>query len=455
MRSSGAPKMTKLSETDFAAKRPGEGGRPGGSGTAKGWLRGITTTVVVLGAVSLFTDVSSEMIVPLRLIFLVQTLGAPLAVAGLIEGVAEAATTLLKIVSGRLTDRFPRRRGLVIAGYSVSNLSKPLLAFVTTWPIALGLILLDRAGKAVRGAPRDAIIADAVVPEHRGKAFGFHRGADTLGAAAGPLLALVILAWSGGNVREVFIWTLVPGILAIDCAILFLRDARRRQREQGDATGNTVELAHGTTDEPQAMAEGESVRRGLGPRFWLFTAIATVFALGNSSDAFLFLRTEGLESSLLAVPLLYFFFNIVYAVLATPLGGLSDRFGRLPILAVGYAVFTTVYLGWTQARLPWHGWALFALYGVYYAATEGVGKAFISDLVGQERRGTALGWYNALTGVAALPANILGAWLWTQFGAGATFALGAWLGAVAFCLLILWWPWLRAHPRPWTQARGS
>jgi MFS family permease len=187
--------------------------------------------------------------------------------------------------------------------------------------------------------------------------------------------------------------------------------------------------------------------RGLGSRFWLFTTIATVFALGNSSDAFLFLRTEGLESSLLAVPLLYFFFNIVYAVLATPFGSLSDRFGRLPLLALGYAVFTGVYLGWTQARLPWHGWVLFALYGVYYAATEGVGRAYVSDLVGRERRGTALGWFYALTGLAALPANLLGAWLWSQFGAASTFALGAWLGAVALCLLIAWWPWLRAQPR--------
>src|SRR5262249_11166360 len=177
---------------------------------------------------------------PPRPIFLGQGLGAPLAVAGLIEGIAEGATSLLKILSGRLADRFPRRRGLVIAGYSVSNLSKPLLAFVATWQIALGLILLDRAGKAVRGAPRDAIIADVVAPEHRGKAFGFHRGADTLGAAAGPLLALAILAWSGGNIREVFVWTLVPGVLAIDCAILFLPNARRRQREQGDTTGTAA-----------------------------------------------------------------------------------------------------------------------------------------------------------------------------------------------------------------------
>jgi MFS family permease len=396
---------------------------------------------------------------------LTQTLGAPFAVAGLIEGVAESATSLLKIVSGRLADRFPSRRGLVIGGYAVSNLSKPLLALVTRWPVALGVILVDRAGKAVRGSPRDAMIADATAPEVRGKAFGFHRGADTLGAALGPLLAVGILAATASNVRAVFGWTLAPGLVALAVAVLLLRDPRaRRAAMLRHAPPTPVEAADLAASAPSGILgaarspfplrrEGGRGVRSLGPRFWLFTAAATVFALGNSSDAFLFLRTEGLESSLIAVPLLYFFFNLVYAALATPLGALSDRYGRLPVLAAGYAAFTLVYLGWTQARLPWHAWALFAVYGVYYAATEGVGKAFVTDLVPREQRGTALGWYNGLTGMAALPANVLGAWLWSQLGAGATFGLGAWLGAVACCLLVAWWPWLHTNPRPFSNKK--
>lgn len=409
-------------------------------------LRGVTSTVVVLGAVSLLTDMSSEMIMPLRLIFLVQALGTPLALAGLIEGVAEGTTSLLKIVAGRLADRFADRSALVVGGYGVSNLSKPLLALATTWPAALGLVLVDRSGKAVRGSPRDAMIADSVASEYRGKAFGFHRSADTLGAAFGPLLAIAVLARTAGNLRAVFAWTIVPGLLSLAVALAFLRDPRRAWPAK--KAGTPVER-QGTVD-----GEGASPPRpwqGLGARFWLFVAVSTCFALGNSSDAFLFLRTEGLESSLIAVPLIYFAFNVVYAVLSTPLGSLSDRFGRLPVLAVGYGAFTLVYLGWTQAKAPAQVWLLFGVYGIYYAATDGVAKAFVSDLVPKSRRGAALGWFNGLTGVAALPANIVGAWLWSQFGPGATFALGAWLGAIALGLLCAWWPWLRPQPVPWSE----
>ena len=403
-------------------------------------LRSIPAVVYVLGAASLFTDTASEMIMPLRLIFLVQVLATPLALAALIEGLAESATSLLKILAGRMADRAPSRRGLVSWGYSVSAAAKPLLALVPSWTPALGLILVDRAGKALRGAPRDAMIADAVPIGKRGRAFGIHRSADTLGAAIGPLLALAILDATSGDLRAVFDWTLVPGALAVAVALLFLRDHRRRRASAPAIAVPAVSEV--TADTPAAKS-------GFGARFWLFTALAVVFALGNSSDAFLFLRTEGLESSLVAVPLVYFAFNIVYALLATPLGSLSDRWGRLPVLALGYAAFTLVYLGWTQATTTWQVWALFLLYGAYYAATEGVARAFVADLAPEARRGTALGWFNGLTGAAALPANLVGAWLWGQFGPGATFAMGAWLGAISFGLLLAWWPWLRRSPRPW------
>ncbi|HEU5347556.1 MAG TPA: MFS transporter [Ktedonobacterales bacterium] len=405
-------------------------------------LWSIPAIVYILGAASLFTDIASEMIVPLRLIFLVQVLATPLALAALIEGLAESATSLLKILAGRLADRVASRRGLVSWGYGISAAAKPLLALAPDWLPALGLVLVDRAGKAVRGSPRDAMIADAVPQQRRGLAFGLHRSADTLGAAIGPLVALAILTATNGDVRAVFGWTLVPGALAFAVVLLFVRDPRRRMApEQATAQQPKDETATQTEAKP-----------GLGARFWLFAAIATCFALGNSSDAFLFLRTEGLESSLAAVPLVYFAFNIIYALLATPLGSLSDRWGRLPVLALGYAAFTLVYLGWTQATATWHVWALFLVYGAYYAATEGVARAFVSDLAPAARRGTALGWFNGLTGAAALPANLAGAWLWGQFGPGATFAMGAWLGAISFGLLLAWWPWLRRSPRPWPEA---
>jgi MFS family permease len=411
------------------------------------WLRGISRTVLVLGAVSLLTDISSEMIMPLRLLFLVQVLGTPLILASVVEGAAEGATSILKVIAGTVADRIGNRRWLVIAGYSVSNLAKPLLALATTWPLALGLVLLDRAGKSVRGSPRDAMIADSVQPTERGKAFGFHRSADTLGAAIGPLLAVVILSVTAGNLRDVFAWALVPGVLAILFAVLFLRDPRRRGAPRSPVVSTRTDAQSASLSaEPRARAW-----EGFGAPFWLFVIAATLFALGNSSDAFLFLRTEGLEASLIAVPLVYFGFNLVYAVLATPLGALSDRFGRLPILAAGYAAFALVYLGWTRATTQWHIWGLFLLYGAYYAATEGVAKAFVSDLVPKSRRGAALGWYNGLTGFIALPANLLGAWLWTQVGPAATFGLGTWTGAVAFGLLLAWWPWLKPNGVPWPQ----
>jgi len=406
-------------------------------------LRSIPGVVYILGVTSLLTDIASEMITPMRLIFLVQILATPLQLAALVEGLAESATSLLKILAGQLADRASSRRGLVTWGYGISAVAKPLLALAPSWVSALALVLVDRAGKAVRVSPRDAMIADAAPTPIRGRAFGLHRSADTLGAAMGPLVALIILNATGGNLRAVFGWTLVPGILAIVVALLFLRDQRSRT-----ITPPAPQLA--VIQQPPVVATDQPVARGgFGARFWLFTALATCFALGNSSDAFLFLRTEGLESSLIAVPLVYFAFNIVYALLATPLGSLSDRWGRLPVLAGGYAAFTLVYLGWTQAHATWHIWALFLLYGAYYAATEGVAKAFVADLAPMTKRGTALGWFNGLTGAAALPANLVGAWLWGQFGPGATFAMGAWLGAISFGLLLAWWPWLRRSPRPW------
>ena len=420
------------------AEIPPERGRKG--------LRAIPGVVYVLGAASLFTDIASEMIMPLRLIFLVQTLAAPLALAALIEGLAESATSLLKILSGRLADQSPSRRGLVTWGYSISAVAKPLLALVPSWLPALGLVLVDRAGKAIRVSPRDAMIADAVPTQKRGRAFGIHRSADTLGAAIGPLVALVILSATNGDLRAVFGWTLIPGVLAVAVALLFLRDRRRRI---GPSTSSASLPEAGATEQSSIAQPADT--SALGARFWLFTAIATCFALGNSSDAFLFLRTEGLESSLVAVPLVYFAFNLVYALLATPLGSLSDRWGRLPVLVGGYAAFTLVYLGWTQARTTWNIWALFLLYGAYYAATDGVARAFVADLVPRVRRGTALGWFSGLTGAAALPANLVGAWLWGQFGPGATFAMGAWLGAISLGLLLAWWPWLKRAPRPWSD----
>jgi MFS family permease len=404
-------------------------------------MAGISRNVLVLGAVSFFTDVSSEMIVPIRILFLVLVLRTPLPVAGLIEGVAESTASLLKIVAGRMSDRPNRRKPLILFGYGVSNGVKPLLAFVGSWPLALLLIFFDRVGKGVRGSPRDAMMADSTPRQYMGKAFGFHRSMDTFGAAVGPLLTYYILLVTAGDINSVFLWTAIPGALSVLVILLFLRDRRKPAGE--------TEAAQAPAPAPAVpKAERKSVpARALGMRFWMFVAISAIFAIGNSSDAFIFLRTAGLESSILAVPLIYFAYNIVYAVLATPLGALSDKLGRLPVLMTGYVAFGLVYLGWAVATEAWNAWVLFLIYGIYAAATEGVAKAFVADMVPKEYRGTAMGWFNGLTGFAALPANLVGGWLWSVAGAPATFMFGAWTSALAVALVIAWLPWLRRKPQ--------
>ncbi len=398
-----------------------------------------------MGAASLFTDAGSEMIAPIRILFLVLVLGAPIPVAGVIEGISETTASLFKIVSGRLADRVARRKPMIVFGYLLSNAVKPLLAFVTVWPQLLLLVFLDRVGKGVRGSPRDALLADSTEAAYRGKAFGFHRAMDTLGAALGPLLALFILSratqdlrnpptflerlfgtgamenligdlhTTEESLRQVFIWTALPGVLCVLVVVIFLREGRVRR----------------SAPRPHAVAGSSPGAVPLGRPFWLFVGIATIFALGNASDAFVFLRAITLDAWLEALPLQYFLYNMVYAALATPLGIWSDRVGRAPILIGGYAAFGVVYAGWAMANQGWHTWVLFCVYGVYAAATDGVAKALVVDLVPKTSRGRALGWFNGVTGFAALPANVAAGVVWNRYGPGSTFALGATLAAVA------------------------
>ncbi len=399
----------------------------------RGPLAGLTRNVYVLGAASFCTDVASEMLAPVRILFLVLVLGTPLPLAGLIEGLAESTASLLKILAGRLAGRVAWRRPLILGGYGLSAAAKPLLALAGAWPAVLALVFLDRIGKGLRGSPRDALLADATPPAYRGKAFGLHRALDTAGAALGPLLTVLILARNGQTLqdllpdpailRQVFAWSAPAGAAAVLVLLLFLRP--------GSATPPATPAPARDPGSPGVAA------RALGAPFWRFAAIATLFALGNSSDAFLFLRTIGLESWLEAVPLIYCGYNLVYAALATPLGALSDRWGRTPVLLAGYAAFALVYAGWAVANQGWHTWVLFLLYGVYAAATDGVGKALVVDLVPRPARSRALGWFNGLTGFAALPANLLAGLAWDNFGPGSTFALGAALAGAAFLALLL------------------
>lgn len=382
----------------------------------KGLFAGIRRNVVTMGIASFLTDISSEMIYPILPLFLVNVLGAPKSVIGLIEGVAESTASLLKVFSGWLSDKLGKRKPLILFGYSLSDLSKPLLTFTTSWTQVFAIRFADRFGKGVRTAPRDALIADSTTKNLRGKAFGFHRALDTAGAATGPFLAFLILSVSHNNYRRVFLFSAIPGTLAILVLVFFLKEKAHKDH---------------SVERPRITFAS------LSREFKIFTLVSTVFALGNSSDAFLLLRAQNLGIAVALVPIVYFLFNIVYTILAMPAGILSDRIGRKKVIIGGYLTFALIYLGFAIANRAIYVWPLFALYGVYYALTEAVQKAFVGDLAPSGLTGTAMGTYNTLIGIAMLPASLIGGALWQYFGAPATFFYGAGLAFLAAMLLLV------------------
>jgi len=379
-------------------------------------LKGIRKSVFVLGLASFFTDIASEMLYPVIPVFLTAVLGAPISVLGLIEGVAESTASILKGVSGWLSDRAARRRPFVVWGYSLSSFSKPLLFFAYVWPIVLLSRFLDRVGKGLRTSARDAMIADSTDAPYRGKAFGFHRSMDTLGACIGPLLALFFLMALKENIRIVFLIAFVPAALAVLTLVFFLKEV------------------------PAKRSGGESRvkldRKIFSADFKVFLAASAVFAAGNSSDAFLILRAKGLGLSLTMVVLAYVLYNISYAAFSAPAGVLSDRVPRKNIMIAGYVVFALVYAGFARLAAAAMVWPLFFIYGFYIAMTDGVGKALVSDMVPKEHVGTALGLYHFVLGIFALFASLIAGLLWSRIGAPAPFYYGAVMSTAA-CLVFL------------------
>lgn len=389
--------------------------------------RSLPRNVWVLTVVSFLTDVSSEMIVHLLPIFLASVLGVGTAVIGLIEGVADTTTSLLKVASGWLSDRIRRRKALAVAGYGLSTLAKPFLYFASSWGWVLGVRVAERLGKGIRTAPRDALIAGSVDPARRGWAFGWHRAGDTGGAVVGIGLAIALLtSGSGGGdlgrqaFQRVVLVSLIPAVMAV---ILLAVAAR--------------EVAPPATD----GAPRRALQPGLARGFRTYLAVVVVFTLGNSSDAFLILRARSVGLSVTGVLGMMLAFNLVYALLAGPAGALSDRIGRRRLLTAGWGVYALVYLGFAWMSAAWHAWVLMAVYGVYYALTEGVGRAFVADLVRADAHGTAFGAYHAAIGLAALPASLMAGILWQGVGAwpglgpAAPFLVGGVLALAAILLL--------------------
>jgi MFS family permease len=414
--------------------------------------RGITRNVVALGFVSLFTDISSEMLVYVIPLYLANVLLAPVAVIGLIEGVAESTASVLKLISGAMSDRLSRRRLLVGIGYGTSVAAKAFYLAATVWPVVLIGRVGDRFGKGIRTSPRDALIADSTAPENRGVAYGLHRAMDTTGAFAGVLVAAAVIWITEGGAtyltadafRILVLLALIPGILAIVTVVVGVRDVKKPVAAVSISVAvPLMEPAPAAVTRPAPLSAlprkivGDRGTWRIFPRqFWLFMLANALFTLGNSSDAFLALRSQDLGLSLLALLLTIVAFNATNAIVAWPAGALSDRIGRRGLIAGAWTVYAACYLGFAVVASAVWVVPLWIAYGAYYALSEGVGKAFVADLAPKDLRATAFGILNATQGLMILPASLIAGLLWNLVAPPAPFWFGSACAAAAVVLLL-------------------
>ena len=386
-------------------------------------IRSLPLNVWIVTATSFLTDISSEMIVNLVPLFLANVLNAGTAVIGLIEGLAETTASLMKIYSGALSDKLGKRKWITVVGYALSTISKPFMYFASTWEGVLGVRVADRLGKGIRTAPRDALVAGSIDDKQRGLAFGLHRAGDTAGAFFGLLIAALIV-WltekgAADLTRSTFQIAVLVSIIPAVLAVVVLAIGARDVASGGKSATPILSL------------------KGMDNRFKLFMLVLVLFTLGNSSDAFIILRAQERGLDVLQIMLMLMTFNLIYSVLAGPLGALSDKVGRRRLIIFGWIAYGLVYLGFALSHTGWEIWSLYGFYGIYYAATEGSAKALIADLVPAERHGTAYGLYNAAIGLTAFPASAIagllwqGAFGWQGFGPAAPFFFGAGLALLA------------------------
>jgi MFS family permease len=395
--------------------------------------------VWVMTAASFLTDISSDMVNSLVPLFLANVLGARTATVGLVEGVAESTSSLIKLLSGWWSDRVVSRKPPTVIGYGISAIAKPLLGFASSSAAVLGIRFADRLGKGIRTAPRDALLSDSVTTAQRGRAFGLHRAGDSLGAAVGLLLALVIVWLSQGNAlqldqatfRRIALISAIPAVLAVLVLIIGLTEVRR----EAPAAGQPI------------LGSFRDLPRG----FRRYLVILAVFTLGNSADAFIILRAQERGLTVVGVLMMLIAFNLVYTFVAGPAGSLSDRVGRQRLIVAGWGVYALIYLGLALATQAWQVVALFIGYGIFYGLVDGAARALVADLAGAGQRGSAFGAYYATIGLVALPASVLagvlwqGLGTWAGFGPSAPFYFGA-LAALAAIALFVWW-----LPRPATE----
>ena len=376
--------------------------------------------IISLGVVSFFTDISSEMVYPL-IPRLISSIGGTSVALGVIEGIAEATASVLRAFSGYISDRLKKRKALVILGYSLSALAKPLLGISKIWQMVLGFRFLDRTGKGIRTAPRDAILADSAGEKERGKWFGFHRAMDTLGAGIGPLSAFLLLG-IGVPFRHLFFWAVIPAGVAVLVLIFLVREVAPERKE-----GEKFKLNF----------------RGWSRHYHYYLIISGIFVLGNFSNTFLILRAQELglkEEKFLFIPLLYLLYNLSYALISMPAGMLSDRIGRRKVLLFSFVLFALVYLGFGLNESLWALWLLFFLFGFVDGTKEGTQRALIADLVPSERRASAYGVYYAIVGALMFPSSAIAGLVWKKFGAQVVFSYGACLGLISAVLLFFLLP---------------
>jgi MFS family permease len=400
--------------------------KPAGSSAGLwGRYRQLPRNVVSISLVSLFNDISSEIIYPLLPIFLTSTLGASAKAVGIIEGLAESVSSLLKLFSGYLSDRLRQRKWLVVVGYGLATLARPLLAFTNNWHQVLAIRLSDRVGKGVRTAPRDAMIADNVVPEQRGIAFGFHRAMDHTGAVIGPLLgyaAVYFLATNASFITRseftiIFLLASIPGLIAVLVAMFFVSETR--------------------VPAPESAEVPKLSLRGFDSNFKRFLVVLGLFTLSNSADSFLILRARETGVSIAIIPLLWSAHHGSKVLSSLWGGDLSDRLGRKRLIVSGWILYAAVYAGFAFVTSEVSIWVLFLIYGIYFGLVEGAEKALVADLVRPDQRGTAYGLYNLAVGLTVFPASLLMGTIWDWKGPTTAFLVSATIGTLAALLLLV------------------
>jgi len=378
------------------------------------YLAGLTRNTFLLAAGSFFADVSTEMLYPILPIFLTQTLHASGSIVGLIEGTAQATQNIVQGISGSLSDRLRKHKTIAMIGFIAAALAKPLIGIATAWQGVVGARLLDRIGTGTRSAPRDALVAESVDEEYRGRAFGLEGFGDNAGAFFGPLLAIALLFWLHAGFRTIFLVAIVPGLLA------FVMVALVRERPAATAANATINISP----------------RRLPASYWKYLLVTVIFGAGNSSNSFLILQTRDIGASLPLTILIYAGFNLAAALISYPAGSLSDRWGRKNLLLVAYVLFLVAYLGFALSRNVAVIAVAFAGYGVFQGMFRAVGKAFASDFAPTGLHASAIGWYNTTVGLLGLFASVIAGLLWDRVGHTAVFFFGA-ASAAAGCVALV------------------